>query len=171
MTRTNVSKLSRLERSFVAETQGPPEIPPRVPAAVVGSINHHDLDAHRYPEPPFGGPTVDGESIGHQGRGCPGRSGQRRHVQPGCCDRERLGGHGQGATGGGRQARAGRQARNDGPGPGLRQARQPGEALWGRSSRSRDGGWPRGGPLGESDGDVYLKQCAGQERSAQGSAG
>ena len=66
MTRTNVSKLSRLERSFVAETQGPPEIPPRVPAAVVGSINHHDLDAHRYPEPPFGGPTVDGESIGHQ---------------------------------------------------------------------------------------------------------
>ena len=36
MTRTNVSKLSRLERSFVAETQGPPEIPPRVPAAVVG---------------------------------------------------------------------------------------------------------------------------------------
>jgi hypothetical protein len=63
---TNVSKLSRLERSFVAETQGPPEIPPRVPAAVVGSINHHDLDAHRYPEPPFGGPTVDGESIGHQ---------------------------------------------------------------------------------------------------------
>ena len=65
MTRTNVSKLSRLERSFVAETQGPPEIPPRVPAAVVGSINHHDLDAHRYPEPPFGGPTVDGESIGH----------------------------------------------------------------------------------------------------------
>jgi len=41
MTRTNVSKLSklsRLERSFVAETQGPPEIPPRVPAAVVGSI-------------------------------------------------------------------------------------------------------------------------------------
>jgi hypothetical protein len=63
MTRTNVSKLSRLERSFVAETQGPPVIPPRVPAAVVGSINHHDLDAHRYPEPPFGGPTVD---IGHQ---------------------------------------------------------------------------------------------------------
>ena len=50
MTRTNVSKLSRLERSFVAETQGPPEIPPRIPAAVVGSINHHDLDAHRYPE-------------------------------------------------------------------------------------------------------------------------
>jgi len=66
MTRTNVSKLSRLEGIFVAETQGPPEIPPRIPAAVVGSINHHDLDAHRYPEPPFGGPTVDGESIGHQ---------------------------------------------------------------------------------------------------------
>jgi len=66
MTRTNVSKLRRLERSFVTETQGPPESPPRVPSAVVGSINHHDLDAHRYPEPPFGGPTVDGESIGHQ---------------------------------------------------------------------------------------------------------
>ena len=48
MTRTNVSKLSRLERSFVAEMQGPPAIQPRVPAAVVGSINHHDLDAHRY---------------------------------------------------------------------------------------------------------------------------
>ena len=47
MTRTNVSKLSRLERSFVTETQGPPESPPRVPSAVVGSINHHDLDAHR----------------------------------------------------------------------------------------------------------------------------
>jgi len=66
MTRTNVSKLSRLERNFVAETQGPPEIPPRVPAVVVGSINHHDVDSHQYPEPPFGGPTVDGESIGHQ---------------------------------------------------------------------------------------------------------
>ncbi len=33
---------------------------------MVGSIDHHDLDAHRYPEPPFGGPSVDGESIGHQ---------------------------------------------------------------------------------------------------------
>ena len=65
MTRTNVSKLSRLGRSFITETQGPPESPPRVPSAVVGSLNHHDLGAHRYPEPPFGGPTVDGESIGH----------------------------------------------------------------------------------------------------------
>jgi len=65
MTRTNVSKLSRLERSFVAEMQGPPAIQPRVPAAVVGSINHHDLDAHLYPETPFGGPTVNCESIGH----------------------------------------------------------------------------------------------------------
>jgi hypothetical protein len=33
---------------------------------MVGSVDHHDLNAHRHPKPPFGGPSVDGESIGHQ---------------------------------------------------------------------------------------------------------
>jgi hypothetical protein len=44
-------------------TQGPPKIPTRVPAAVVGSVDHHDLSAHRHPKAPFGGPSVGGEGI------------------------------------------------------------------------------------------------------------
>jgi len=50
-------------------TQGPPKIPPRVPAAVVGSVDHHDLSANRHPKAPFGGPAVGGDDgIDHHER-------------------------------------------------------------------------------------------------------
>jgi len=49
-------------------TQGPTKIPPGVPAAVVGSVDHHDLSAHRHPKAPFGDPAVGGESINHHER-------------------------------------------------------------------------------------------------------
>ena len=49
-------------------TQGPPKIPPRVPAAVVGSVDHHDLRAHRHPKAPFEGPSVFGDGIDHHER-------------------------------------------------------------------------------------------------------
>ena len=34
-------------------TQGPPKVPPRVPAAVVGSVDHHDMSAHMHQKAPF----------------------------------------------------------------------------------------------------------------------
>ena len=46
-------------------TQGPPKVTSRVPAAVVGSVDHHDMSAHRHPKAPFGGPAVGGEGIDH----------------------------------------------------------------------------------------------------------
>ena len=47
-------------------TQGQPKIPPGVPAAVVGRVDHHDLSAHRrHPKAPFGDPAVGGASIDH----------------------------------------------------------------------------------------------------------
>jgi hypothetical protein len=49
-------------------TQGQPKIPPGVPAAVVGSVDHHDLGGHRHPKAPFGDPSVGGESIDHHER-------------------------------------------------------------------------------------------------------
>ena len=38
-------------------TQGPPKVPPRVPAAVVGSVDHHDMSAHMRPKAPFSSPS------------------------------------------------------------------------------------------------------------------
>ena len=49
-------------------TQGPPKVTSRVPAAVVGSVDHHDMSAHRHPKAPFGGPAVGGEGIDHHER-------------------------------------------------------------------------------------------------------
>jgi hypothetical protein len=40
----------------------------RVPAAVVGSVDHHDMSAHRHPKAPFGGPGVGVEGIDHHER-------------------------------------------------------------------------------------------------------
>ena len=34
-------------------TQGPPKVPPRVPATVVGSVDHHDMSAHMHQKAPF----------------------------------------------------------------------------------------------------------------------
>ena len=66
MTRTNVSKLSRLERSFVAETQDlqksrPGSQPQWLEASTIMTWAHTGIQSLR-----SGGPTVDGESIGHQ---------------------------------------------------------------------------------------------------------
>ena len=55
-------------RPFFAMTQGPPKIPPGVPAAVVGSVDHHDVRAHRQPKAPSGDPSVGGERINHHER-------------------------------------------------------------------------------------------------------
>ena len=53
---------------LLRDDAGTARSPPRVPAAVLGSVDHHDLSAHRHPKAPFGGPAVGGEGIDHHER-------------------------------------------------------------------------------------------------------